>query len=441
MFETLKVWWYIRRLRADVYSVRRAAVDALGELGSPRTLEPLIQALGDEDDGIRYAAAVALGKLGDPRAVEPLVRAVGRGWSEAERRAAVQALGKLGDPRALEPLIQALGDKESRVRRAAAVALGMLGDPRAVEPLIRALGDVDSDVRRTAAEALVRLGQASWQKVVTGSEQDFKRLAALGDPRAVEPLLRALGDRDWKLRAAAAEAMELRRDPRTVEPLIQALGGGELVDVSPVAARALGKQGDPRAVQPLIRALKGHTSSTAAAEALGELGDRSAVEPLIDALYAGRQDTRLAAARALNRLGDSRAVEPLIRALGDGDSTVRLAAAEALEGLGEASWHKLVAGDDKDFKRLAASGDPRAVEPLVRGLYGGRRYIRRAAAEALIQLASTCPAAVKAQWSEIRAQVCAPHADQVNCSRPDGTVDHSDSGIGIKLSNVPGLDF
>ena len=53
-----------------------------------------------------------------------------------KRRAAAEALGQLGDKRAVEPLIAALQDDVENVRQAAAEALGQLGDERAVEPLI-----------------------------------------------------------------------------------------------------------------------------------------------------------------------------------------------------------------------------------------------------------------------------------------------------------------
>tara|TARA_B000000460_G_C21378590_1_gene332805 strand:+ start:406 stop:630 length:225 start_codon:yes stop_codon:yes gene_type:complete len=46
---------------------------------------------------------------------------------------AAEALGKIGDERAVEPLIEALNDEEGHVRRGAAVALGRLGYERAVE--------------------------------------------------------------------------------------------------------------------------------------------------------------------------------------------------------------------------------------------------------------------------------------------------------------------
>jgi HEAT repeat protein len=58
------------------------------------------------------------------------------------RRAAAEALGQLGDARAVEPLIARLGDAAWNVRRAAAEALVKIGAP-AVEPLIGRLGDDD----------------------------------------------------------------------------------------------------------------------------------------------------------------------------------------------------------------------------------------------------------------------------------------------------------
>ena len=42
------------------------------------------------------------------------------------RQAAAAALGKIGDPRAVHPLVDALDDREANVRQAAAEALGKL---------------------------------------------------------------------------------------------------------------------------------------------------------------------------------------------------------------------------------------------------------------------------------------------------------------------------
>ncbi len=48
----------------------------LGDTGNPGAVdvEELIAALDDPDDGVRLEAVIALGKIGDPRAVDPLIK-------------------------------------------------------------------------------------------------------------------------------------------------------------------------------------------------------------------------------------------------------------------------------------------------------------------------------------------------------------------------------
>src|SRR5947209_14203763 len=60
-----------------------------------------------------------------------------------KRISALQALGKLGKWVPLEPLLEALHDEDSIVCRAAAEALGELGERVPLEPLLAALEDVD----------------------------------------------------------------------------------------------------------------------------------------------------------------------------------------------------------------------------------------------------------------------------------------------------------
>jgi HEAT repeat protein len=109
----------------------------------------------------RQMAANALGKIGDPKAVEPLI-AVLRELRNLvpERQAAAEALGKIGDAGAYEPLITALNDRSSEVSQAAIGALEKIGNPGAVAPLIAVLQDAKWSVRKAAAEALVRLYQS-----------------------------------------------------------------------------------------------------------------------------------------------------------------------------------------------------------------------------------------------------------------------------------------
>ena len=457
----------IKGLGDGTWHVREAAVYALGKLGDDRAVDPLIRALGNSDDNGRKAAAEALGELGNTRAVDPLTNMLCDSWNSV-RRAASEALFALGEPqwskwvkgddddfkrlgksknpRVLELLIKALGDGTWDARKAAAKALAKLGEARALEPLIKALGDHDKDVRKAAAKGLRTLGEPQWLELVKGDDDDFERLGEskdaravepmikalgdgevsvrwaaaealgkLGDARAVEPLIKSLGDHDKDVRNAAAAALRAlgepqwselvkgdyddfgrlgeSKDARAVEPLIKALGDGE-VSVRWAAAEALGKLGDARAVEPLIKALGDGEGSVrrAAAEALGNLGDDRAVEPLIKAL--GREGSvRRVSAEALGKLGDVRAVEPLIKALGDGEGSVRLAAAEALSTLSELRWAEWVKGDDEDFTRLSLSGESNAVELLLIALGDANRDVRLAAAEAMRALDEP-------QWSE-----------------------------------------
>ena len=68
----------------------------------------------------------------------------------------MRALIEIGKP-AVEPLIQALKDNNSTVRRRAASALGEIRDARAAESLAQALEDEDKEVRKRAKKALRRL--------------------------------------------------------------------------------------------------------------------------------------------------------------------------------------------------------------------------------------------------------------------------------------------
>lgn len=192
-------------------------------------------------------------------------------------------------------LIKALNYENGHgVRKAAAVALVRIGAP-AVESLASALYDRNRDVRLAAIEAL----------------------GAIGDARAVAPLIAALNailrqrkGCDSQMCRAAAEALGRIGDARAVNSLIAAL---EAVysNAQQAAADALVRIGLP-AVTPLIAALEAVNSDVqqAAAEALVRLGT-PAVEPLAAALNHSNVYVRTRVAGALARFGDTRAVEPL----------------------------------------------------------------------------------------------------------------------------------
>ncbi|MGC9514293.1 MAG: HEAT repeat domain-containing protein [Methanocrinis sp.] len=58
-----------------------------------------------------------------------------------DHQAAAYTLGKIGDTKVVDPLINALNDDDWRGRSTTAHALGRTGDAKAVNPLIVALRD------------------------------------------------------------------------------------------------------------------------------------------------------------------------------------------------------------------------------------------------------------------------------------------------------------
>ncbi len=104
-------------------------------LQSKRDIPGLIQALAHKDEKTRAGAARSLGEIGDPGTITALIPLLDD-WSELVRQAAEDALVCFG-PAAVEPLIAQLADDIRLGSRYAAEALGKLGDPRAIEPLLR----------------------------------------------------------------------------------------------------------------------------------------------------------------------------------------------------------------------------------------------------------------------------------------------------------------
>jgi HEAT repeat protein len=169
--------------------VRAAAVGALARLGE-LTAEDVLAALADDAPAVRRravdAATLVRGKgsrsalpaaltaaLTDP---DPLV-AVGAAWFAGERRyrPAVPALVSL-----------ATAHDDARCREAAVAALGAIGDPAGLEAVLAALADRPT-VRRRATVALV----------------------GFDDPRVGPALRRSAEDRDWQVRQAAEELLDI----------------------------------------------------------------------------------------------------------------------------------------------------------------------------------------------------------------------------------------
>lgn len=126
------------------------------------------------------------------------------------------------------------------------------------------------------------------------------------DPNVVRQLLMELRDTNKDKRRTAVMKLGLMGGDQAVRALINAVQNDhEDLIVRGRAALMLGKLRDPRAVEPLIRALDapGFQTPIFAAEALGKLGDPRAIEPLVMVLAVSRDKMRDTALQALERLG------------------------------------------------------------------------------------------------------------------------------------------
>ena len=89
--DDIEEWLEKLKDQDEDWRVRCLAAEALGTLGDPRAIEPLIEALTDEYWDVGSSAAEALWKLGES-AVEPLIGALKKEQKEDVRFAIERTL-------------------------------------------------------------------------------------------------------------------------------------------------------------------------------------------------------------------------------------------------------------------------------------------------------------------------------------------------------------
>ena len=143
------------RLTRDVVS----ALERIGQAGAPAMRAQLTQGMARSSGSGRQAelATVGLGLVGDVGSVDLLVDALATP-RPALQAAAAEALGRIGAPQAIPALVNALNVPDELVRSAAAAALGDIGDPDAAAGLGMALERAPRMTSRTLASSLLKLG-------------------------------------------------------------------------------------------------------------------------------------------------------------------------------------------------------------------------------------------------------------------------------------------
>jgi aminopeptidase N len=246
----------------------------------------------------RGYAAKALGRRGGPAAEKALVTAMKSDGFWAVRGAAAAALGVVRTEGARDALVAALAaEKEPRARRAIAAALGSFRhDDKAAEALAKVIqaGDASyfveaaaclalGQTRSARAPALLRsaAGRESWTDIIR--QMAYKGLAEARDDSAVGFLVEGLKwGRVTQGRRAAAMALaslvkgRRDRDAREVREKLEELLDDKDFRVQAAAIEALAVAGDPAAIptlQKLVdRALDGRLRRRSR-EVIRDLGD------------------------------------------------------------------------------------------------------------------------------------------------------------------------
>ena len=286
-----------------------------------------------------------------------------RSGSVNTRKKAARVLWREPRPDAVGVLASAvLTDPDAEVRQIAASALGRLQAPSRLEPLLKALQDKEPDVVRSAVLALRR---ANEEKVLDGlvpllRHTDFTVRTSAA--QAIDTLRWAPSDREQRIWFCVAKGWYERAASLGAEavPPLQLT-----IETSPVSAavravEALGTIPDPRVLQLLCGALHSPEPVVciAATEALSKVGGSEAVQALLPCLRSNHTQIRAESARALGILGAVEATGPICKLLEDKEWEVRREAASALGKLNNAESFQPLAkalnDTDADVRESAA---------------------------------------------------------------------------------------
>ena len=233
---------------------RRRAILALGRIGYPSGVAPLIDVMNtDRNAEMRALAAFSLGEIESHYAASELLARLqpDKERYDAVRARAAEALGKIASNKLsadalgrfgiksiadslvalLPPADKPLSNEQKLLASLTITALLRIKQPSTVQAIAAQLRSPEADIRWQAANALARMRD--------------------GIQAAVSALLPLLDDKDSLVRANAARALGVAKESGAVEPIVRLLADTDERVVAN-AINALGSIASQRAVEPLV---------------------------------------------------------------------------------------------------------------------------------------------------------------------------------------------
>ncbi|HWB84562.1 MAG TPA: HEAT repeat domain-containing protein [Bryobacteraceae bacterium] len=367
--------------------VRVEAVKQITDIGTQRSLDPLIQATHDNDPEVQIRATDGLvnfylpgyvqtgfsaslrrvgtsikGKFTDTndQVIDPFITvrpdviaalgALARGGSSMDARAnAARAIGVLRGKAAVPDLIEAIRSKNTEVIYESLVALQKIRDESAAPQITFLLRDFDQGVQIAAIETTGLLGNKSAVPDLIGvlnSTKDSKVRRAALTSIAMLPVessrsiyTRYLHDKDDKMRAAAAEGFARLHNPADL-PMIQKAWQEEGKSAPRLALAfaevMLGntERSEFSPLQILVNNLNSAAYNGVAYAYMVELAREERVRQALYPMIAGAtKDEKIGLARVLARSGDKESVPYLQKLSNDSDSDVAQEGLRSLRSL------------------------------------------------------------------------------------------------------------
>ncbi|HEY2325530.1 MAG TPA: HEAT repeat domain-containing protein [Thermoanaerobaculia bacterium] len=305
----------------DNAMIRRLAIEALGEIPNPASVDYLLTKLDDSDVACQQAAVNSISALvaAYPEIKNDTLAKIRRLLQSHNVPTKLNSLSvyvNIQGEGYHDGLLLASKDSDAVLRQKAVSLMGKFGEERFADQLVLSLADESAAVRLSGINAIVHLRPE----------------------KGLDPLITSLEDSDVWIRTAAAQALGEYRHERAIEPLTKHLQS----DVPPVriaAIEALGKSRDERVKAVLFPCVHEHDIEIrrAALLALGHVPGDDVFDYLMFALTDDDWRIRAAAASAIALRGDKTALPALHRALEDPDTYVQQSAVLALDRIADRS--------------------------------------------------------------------------------------------------------
>ena len=310
-----------RLLDHDNGTIRRFAVETLGSILDPASIDYLLAKLDDYDVACQQAAvnsiSALVAKYPDIKTeVLSKIRKLLQSPSMPVKLNSLSVFVNIQGEGYGEELLLASKDSDPVLRQKAVSLMDRFSEEKFADQVVLSLADEASAVRLAAINAVVH-------------QRPEKGLA---------PLISSLEDSDIWIRTAAAQALGAYRHPQAIAPLMRHLH----TDVPPVRIAvidALGKSEDGVVKETLFRCLEedDHEIQRAALLALARIPGDDVFERLLLSLNDGDWRIRAAAATAVGMRGDREGLAALHRALDDPDTYVQQSAVLALDRIPDRS--------------------------------------------------------------------------------------------------------